>query len=232
MSKTICRPVKRSTDLYPISRYFLGKWISLYSVLNFETVSGFQVSILESVERVLTGVVNPISPQWSDPELIWCLLPRTRMNVLDTKNCWVAKDCWRGEHVERTGPTNRERPKTLSWIVVDVVFLMADPLVVINTFIIHIGHNSVSGFWNLMSSQCWQSNYIRITYMWCAVKVTLASARLCRTAFPQWILDFKSYASTDSPTKQEQNKTHMQQHATWETGTYLKQVLTVFISSY
>ena len=150
MSKTICRPVKRSTDLYPISRYFLGKWISLYSVLNFETVSGFQVSILESVERVLTGVVNPISPQWSDPELIWCLLPRTRMNVLDTKNCWVAKDCWREEHVKRTWPTNRERPKKLSWIVVDVVFLMADPLVVINTFIIHIGHNSVSGFWFLM----------------------------------------------------------------------------------
>jgi hypothetical protein len=28
--------------------------------------------------------------------------------------------------------------------------LMADPLVVINTFIIHIGHNSVSGFWFLM----------------------------------------------------------------------------------
>jgi len=45
--------------------------------------------------------------------------------------------------------------------------------------------------------------------MWCAVKVTLASARPYRTAFPQWVLDLKSYASADSPT----NKTGTEQNS-------------------
>jgi len=75
MSKTLCRQVKRFTDLYQISRYFLGTWILANYVVILVTFSGFQLSILQSVKRFSTKCHYPYFTKVVGPSL-WIKIPR------------------------------------------------------------------------------------------------------------------------------------------------------------